>query len=108
MCAFVLSHFSGVRLFVTLWTVAHQAPLSMKFSRKEYWSGLPFPSPGNLPDPGTDPMSPAIPALQADSLPLCHWGSPARDGARNKEKNKQMHLISPKLQARALLSHLRK
>ena len=73
----MLSRFSGVRLFVTLWTVAHQAPLSMKFSRKEYWSGLPFPPPGNLPDPGTDPMSPAIPALQVDSLPLCHWGSPA-------------------------------
>ena len=41
-----------VRLFVTPWTVAHQAPLSMKFSRKEYWSGLPFPISGDLPDPG--------------------------------------------------------
>ena len=55
--------------FVTLWTVAHQAPLSMGFSRQEYWSGLPFPSPGDLPDPGTEPMSPS---WQADSLPLSH------------------------------------
>ena len=43
---------SRVRLFATPWTVAHQAPLSMGFSRQEYWSGLPFPSPGNLPNPG--------------------------------------------------------
>ena len=48
------------------WTVACQAPLSMGFSRQEYWSGLPFPSSGNLPDPGIEPMSPA---LQADCLP---------------------------------------
>ena len=63
----MLSHFSCVQLFVTPWTVAHQAPLSMGFSRQEYWSGLPFPSPGNLPDPGIKPGSPA---LQADSLPF--------------------------------------
>ena len=49
----------------TLWTVTHQAPLSMGFSRQEYLSGLPFPSPGDLPDPGIKPVSPA---LQADSL----------------------------------------
>jgi len=49
---------------VTPWTVAHQAPLSMGFPRREYWSGLPFPSPGDLPNPGTEPSSPA---LQADS-----------------------------------------
>ena len=48
------------------WTVAFQAPLSMGFSRQEYWSGFPFPSPGDLPDPGTEPGSPA---LQADDLP---------------------------------------
>ena len=57
---------NSVRLFVTLWTVARQAPLFIKFSRQEYWSGLSFPSPGNLPDPGIKPWSPA---LQADSLP---------------------------------------
>ena len=56
---------SGVRLFETPWTVAHQAPLSMGFSRQEYWSGLPFPSPGDLPNPGIEPWSPA---LQADAL----------------------------------------
>ena len=57
---------SCVQLFATLWTVACQAPLSMKFSRQEYWNGLPFPSPGDLPDPGSEPRSPA---LQSDSLP---------------------------------------
>ena len=57
--------FSRVRLFATPWTVAYQAPPSMKFSRQEYWSGLPFPSPGDLPDPGTEPGSPA---LEADTL----------------------------------------
>ena len=51
--------------FVTPWTVACQAPLSMRFSRQEYWSGFPFPSPGHLPDPGLKPESPA---LQADSF----------------------------------------
>ena len=51
---------------MTPWTIAHQAPLSMGFSRQEYWSGLPFPSPGNLPNPG---IAPGSPALQADSLP---------------------------------------
>ena len=53
----VLSPFSHVQLFATLWTVAHQAPLSTGFSRQEYWSGLPFPSPGDLPDPGIEPTS---------------------------------------------------
>ena len=57
----------------TPWTVARQAPLSMGFSRQEYWSGLPFPSPGDLPDPGIEPWSPA---LQADNLPTELWGKP--------------------------------
>ena len=51
---------SRVRPFATPWTVAYQAPLSMGFSRQEYWSGLPFPSPGDLPDPGIKPGSPAL------------------------------------------------
>ena len=51
---FVVSRFSRVKLFATPWTVAHQVPLSMEFSRQEYWSGLPFPSPGDLPKPGTE------------------------------------------------------
>ena len=57
---------SRVQLFVTPWTVAYQAPPSMGFSRQECWSGLPFPSPEDLPDPGIEPESPA---LQADALP---------------------------------------
>ena len=61
-CVRLLSH---VRLFVTPWTVAHQVPLSKEFSRQEYWSGLPCPSPGDLSDPGIKPRSPA---LGADSL----------------------------------------
>ena len=59
------SSLSCVRLFVTPWTVAYHAPLSVGFSRQEYWSGLPFPSPGDLPNPGIEPGSPA---LQADAL----------------------------------------
>ena len=62
----LLSHFSRVQLFVTPWMVAHQAPLLMGFSRQEYWSGLPFPTPGDLPNPVIKPGSPA---LHADSLP---------------------------------------
>ena len=69
----VCESLSGVRLFATPWTVAYQAPLTMGFSRQEYWSGLPFPSPGDFPDPGFDPGSPA---LQADSLPSEPQGSP--------------------------------
>ena len=60
------SHVSRVWLFVTLWTVAHQASKSMEFSKQEYWSGLPCPTPGDVPEPGIEPMSPAAPALQAD------------------------------------------
>ena len=51
---------SPVRLFATPWTVAHQAPPSMGFSRQEYWSGVPFPFPGDLPDPGIEPRSPTL------------------------------------------------
>ena len=61
----VLSH---VRLFVTLWTVASQAPMSMEFSRQEYWNGSPFPPPGDLPDPETEPTSPMSPASAAGFL----------------------------------------
>ena len=57
MCVYMLSRF---QLFVTPWTVAYRTPLSMEFSRQEYRSGLPFPTPGNLPDPGTEPASPAL------------------------------------------------
>ena len=60
---------SRVRLFATPWTVAYQAPLSMGFPRQEHWNGLPIPSPGDLPNPGIEPRSPA---LQVDSLPSDH------------------------------------
>ena len=63
VCVLALSH---VQLFVSPWTVAHQAPLSMEFSRQDSWSRLPFPSPGDLPNPGIKPGSPV---LQADALP---------------------------------------
>ena len=59
----MLSHISCVQLFATLWTVAHQASLSMGFSRQEYWSGLQCPPPGNLPYPGIEPMSLTPPVL---------------------------------------------
>ena len=58
----MLSCFSCVQLFATLWMVAHQAPLCMEFSRQEYWSRLPFPSPEDLPDPGVEPASLMSPA----------------------------------------------
>ena len=64
---------SRVQLFATPWAVAYQAPLSMGFSRQVYWSGLPFPSPGNLPNPGIKLGSPA---LQTDSLPTDLQGKP--------------------------------
>ena len=63
LCAWVLSHFSRVQLFVTLWTAARQVSLSMGFSRQEYWSGLPCPPPGDLPNPGIKPTSLMSPAL---------------------------------------------
>ena len=69
----MLSYFIRVWLFATLWTTDPQAPLSMGFPRQEYWSGLPFPSPGGLSDPG---MEPGSPALQVDSLPSEPPGKP--------------------------------
>ena len=68
-----IKSFSRVRLFVTPWTVAYQAPPYMEFSRQEYWSGLPFPSPRELPNPGIEPRSPA---LHADALPSEPPGKP--------------------------------
>ena len=70
------SHFSRVLLFVTPWTVAHQASLFMGFSRQEYWSGLPCPPPGDLPDPGTEFVSLCLLQWQVDSLPLAPPGKP--------------------------------
>jgi hypothetical protein len=72
---------SRVRPFATPWTVVDQAPLRIGFSRQEYWSGLPFPSPGDLRDPGIEPGSPT---LQADALPS---KPPGREGT-------QLHLLT--------------
>ena len=76
--ASVLSHFSCVQLFVTLWTVVHEALLSMRFSRQECWSGLPCSPPCDIPDTGIECVSPVILALQADSYQVnySHQGSP--------------------------------
>ena len=63
ICVYVLSHFTCVQLFAASWTVAHQAPLSIGFSRQEYWSGLACPSPADLPDPGIEPVSLRSPSL---------------------------------------------
>ena len=73
MYAQSLSH---VQLSEILWTIVCQAPLSMGFCRRKYWSGLPFPSPGDLPDPGTEPICPVSPAGAGDSFLLSHLGSP--------------------------------
>src|SRR5574341_1234605 len=74
----MLSH---VKLFATPWTVAHQDPLSLGFSRQEYWSGLPCPPPGNLPHPGTEPTSPVSSALQVDSLPTLPPWKPLKESS---------------------------
>ena len=66
VCAYMLSH---VQLFATLWTAAFQSLPSMGFSRQQYWSGLPFPSPGDLPDPGMESRSPALQADASTSEP---------------------------------------
>ena len=73
----VIESFGLVQLSVTPWTVARQASLSMEFSRREYWSGLPFPSLGDFPNSG---IKPACPAWQVCSLSLSHQESPCRDG----------------------------
>ena len=75
MC--MISSFSHMQVFVTLWTAARQAPQSIGFSRQGYWSGLPFPPPGDLPDLTIEPTSPASSASQLDSFPLRQWGSPS-------------------------------
>ena len=81
---------SRVQFFATPWTVAYQAPLSMGFSRQEYWNGLPFPSPGDLPDPGIEP---GFPPLQADTLLSEPQGSPStcyRVWAKKWKKKKKV------------------
>ena len=76
LCACVLSCFSHIQLFETAWTVVHQAPLFMGFSRQEYWIGLPFPSPEDLPNAGIEPMSLMSLELAGGFLPLAPSGKP--------------------------------
>ena len=91
---------SRVQLFATPWTVAYQAPPSMGFSRQEYWSGLPFPSPGDLPNPGIEPGSPT---LQADALPSEPPGKPRwalnqlNEGEKNVEEKTESKIIFHKV-----------
>ena len=102
VCVYVLSR---VQLFDTPGTVAHQAPLSMGSSGPQYWTGLPFPSPGLLPNPGIEPVSLASPALQADSLTLYHLGSPYYvDLYLKKQKSMQAYSQKPWVQT-PTLSH---
>ena len=77
VCVYTLSCFSGVQLFVTLWTIVCQASLSSGFSRQEYWSGLPCPAPGDLLNPGMEPVSLCLQHCQAGSLPLAPLGKPS-------------------------------
>ena len=79
LCYAVLSHFSCVRLFVTLWTIAHQAPLSIGFSRQEHWSGFPCPPPGDLPDPGIKLTSFMSPVLAGGFFTSATWEAPPED-----------------------------
>ena len=74
-CYVLLNCFSPVQLFTTPWTVAHQAPLSISFSRQDYWSGSPCPPPGDLPDPGIELASLVSPALAGVLYHWCHLGS---------------------------------
>ena len=84
----LLSH---VQLFVTPWTVAYQAPPSMVFSRQEYWSGLPFPFSGDLPDRGIEPGSPA---LEVDAFTMSHQGSPLSSGFQSIARRDKQAFLS--------------
>ena len=91
---------SCIQLFVTLWTVAHQASLSLGFFSQEYWSGLPFSPLGDLPNPGFELTFVAFLALQADSLLLCHQGGPMDNKQANTQNSKgcskgRIHLTDP-------------
>ena len=82
---------------MTPWTVARQVPLCMGFSRQEYWSGLPFPPPGDLPHPGT--VSPVAPTLQAHSLPLSHGKAPSGSQVTSQSKHVVREGTGPSLLA---------
>ena len=100
---------SCVQLFAIPWTVAYQAPLYMGFSRQEYWNGLPFPSPGDLPNPGIKPRSPT---LQGDSLPAEPQEKPKNTGVGSLSLlqgiflTQELNWRSPVLQADCLPTEL--
>ena len=94
-------YLSPVWLFATQWTVAHQAPLSVGFSRQEYWSGLPHPPPGDLPNPGIKPRSST---LQVDSLPSEPPGKPKNTGVSSPSL---LHGIFPTQKLNQSLLHCR-
>ena len=92
-CAQSLSH---VQLFSTLWTVVHQAPLSMGFSRQEYWSGLPFPSPGELLNPGVEPVFVRSPALAGGFFTIsATWEALGCSPGADKTTHISPHTASP-------------
>ena len=88
-------------IFGTLWTITHQAPLSMGFSRQEYWSGLPCPPPGDLHNPGIEPRSPA---LQEDSLPTEPLGKPIHKRNILSEHQRMLLLVVNSLMFRKMFS----
>ena len=87
--------------FAILWTVTHQAPQSMVFPRQEYWSKLPFPSPGEPPEPGIELLSPVSPALQVDSLPLVVLGNPCCPRGHSLKYN--CHSLFPKIDLKLII-----
>ena len=104
MCVQLLSH---IRLFATLWTVAHQAPLSMGYSRQEYWKGLPFPTPGDLPHPGIEPTSLASPPLAggfSNPNTTCAPGSYSNPDNCISTQKQHLHILNPIPVLRRLLS----
>jgi len=96
MAVCVLSHVTKLRLFVTPWTVAHQAPLSMEISKQEYWNGMPFPTPGDLLDQGIEQASLHLLHWQVDSLPPHSLGKP-QNGSTGTIKSPKLENIQATL-----------
>ena len=96
MCAYMLSYFSCVWLFTTLWTVARQAPLSLGFSRQEYWSGLPCPPPWDLTNSGIEPACPMSPTLASRFFSTSTtWEAPNQlyNVTKKAKQNKHRHSV---------------
>ena len=103
VCVCVLSHFSCVQLFVTLWTIAHQTPLAMGFSRQEYWNELPFPSLGDIPKPGIKPTSLMSPALAGKFFTKsATWEAHVPFSVSNFDKEASVQIIGQNLRLGSL------